>query len=81
MLVMIETFALAIPTRLRPALTLRALMESLRDETNEFACESNQNHACKQVAPGRRNPISPDASYDRNIRTSDSNAPPPGANA
>ncbi|MFN7735248.1 MAG: hypothetical protein ACK5O8_03960, partial [Pirellula sp.] len=31
MLVMINTSALAIPTRLRPALTLRALMVSLRD--------------------------------------------------
>ncbi|MFN7628423.1 MAG: hypothetical protein ACK5PZ_16470, partial [Pirellula sp.] len=68
---MIETSELAIPTRLRPALTLRALMESLRNGANLFACESNQSHACKQVATGRRNPISPDASYDRNIRTSD----------
>jgi len=36
MLVMIETSVLAIPTRLRPALTLRALMESLRDETDRI---------------------------------------------
>jgi len=36
MLVMIETSELAIPTRLRPALTLRALMESLRDETDRI---------------------------------------------
>jgi hypothetical protein len=38
-------------------------------------------HACKQVAAGRWNPISPAASYDPNFATSDTIAPLPGAHA
>jgi hypothetical protein len=38
-------------------------------------------HACKQVAAGRWNPISPAASHDPNFATSDTNVPPPGAHA
>ena len=38
-------------------------------------------HACEQVATGRSNPLSSDTSCEQNIRTSDSNVPPPGAHA
>jgi hypothetical protein len=41
----------------------------------------NPSHACQQVATGRQAPTSPGASYDQNIRTGNSDVPPPGADA
>ena len=38
-------------------------------------------HACEHVATGRLNPLPSDTSCEQNIRTSDSNVPPPGAHA
>jgi hypothetical protein len=82
-LVMIETSVLAVSSPLHPALTLRAPTYPLRDLPAQPVRSANQHpsHAREQVATGRSNPTSPDASHDRNIGPSGVIAPPPNANA